>query len=181
MDIRCQSPSRCWYCLDRCDFCMRPVPFGCTRKVIQTFSTQFCASCQDIAREKGSVEAKVSCVNPENLPLPLAISPLSLSHLPLIYAHCSATIAGKPFIYEFVLCEGKGSEDLPMSAPYVIYHHWHLFTQQFLEFTVTPDMSLAEPVVYTEGEGSISAVTQLRGMPIQSILLQALQTYEIAL
>lgn len=179
VDIRCQSLSRCWYCLNCCDFCMKPVPFGCTRKVIQSVSSQFCASCQDIAREKGSIEAKVSRVNPEDLPLPLAISPISSSHQPLLYARCAATIAGKPFLYEFALCVGKDSEDLPISTPYVSYHHWNLTTQQFLEFTVSLEMNPAEPVAYTEGEGSVLAVGQLRGMPIQSILLQAIQACKI--
>lgn len=146
---------------------------------MESFNAQFCASCQDISRVKESLEAKVSPISPNDLPLPMAISPLSLSHNPLVRIRCVATIERKPFVMEFVLCTSSKSDDMPTTLPYVVYHHWNLLSQQFLEFTVTPEMNPAEPVVYTEGDNSRMAVTKLREMPIQRILLQAIEAYKI--
>ena len=159
---------------------MEVVPFGCTRASIEFFHAQFCNSCRDISRKKGSLEAKVAPVNPKSS-LPIAVSPLSKFHRPLVHARCSATIGRKPFIMEFVLCTDENSDDLPIALPYVVYHYWNFTTQQYLEFTVTSEMSPAEPVVYTEGDDSKMAVTRLREMPIQKILLQAIREYSIVL
>lgn len=148
---------------------------------MELFHVQFCTSCQDVARRKESLEAKVSPVNPENLPLPAAVSPLSKYHQPLLHARCTATIDRKPFLMEFVLCTDGNSDNFPVPAPYVVYHHWNLFSQQFMEFTVTPEMSPLDPVVYTEGDASRLAVKKLREMPIQKILLQAVKTYKITI
>lgn len=181
MDLRCQSSSRCWYCLDRCDLCLNVVPFGCSRRVIQSFQVQFCVTCKDVANKKEAMKVSVSPVRPNNLPLPVAVSPLSASHQALIHAHCEATIAGKPFLMEFTLCTGKDSKDMPVLSPYVVYHHWNLFSQQYLEFTVTPEMIPDAPIVYTVGDGSKMAVMMLKEMPLQKILLQAIATYNVEL
>ena len=179
VDLRCQSPSRCWYCLDRCDLCLNIVPFGCSRKTIQSLQAQFCSSCQNVAVEKDSMKVNLSPVSSNNLPLPVAVSPLSASHQVLLHAHCEATIDGKPFLMEFTLCSGKGSEDMPVPSAYVVYHHWNLFSQQYLEFTVTPEMSPDSPIVYTEGDGSRMAVMMLKRMPLQNILLQGIKAYNV--
>lgn len=148
---------------------------------MESFNAQFCVSCQDVSREKGSLEAKVSPISPNDLPLPVAIAPLSLSHKPIVRVRCAATIDKKPFVMEFVLCTSRKSDDMPITLPYVVYHHWNLLTQQFLEFTVTPEMNPAEPVVYTEGDNSRMAVIKLREMPIQRILLQAIEAYKLTI
>ena len=156
---------------------MKTVPFGCVRKSIQSIPIQYCVSCQGVDQIKGSMEAKVKVVSQDDQqPLPLALSSLSTTHQALVTVHCEATVLNRPLLMEFALFTAKNTQDLPMESAYVVYHLWNLFSQQFLEFTVSADMCPSEPVIYTEGEMSKMAVIQLREMPIQKILLQTVQS-----
>ena len=182
VDLKCQTRNRCWYCVERCDLCMKLVPFGCVRTNLHLIPVQYCTSCQGVNTVKESLEVKVTPITSNDPVLQITISPISPSHKALLKVHCEATIAKKPFLMEFTLCSGKDADDLPLAVPYVVYHHWNLSTQEFLEFTVTADMCPDAPVVYTEGDISNEAVMKLREMQIlQKILLQATSSPKIKL
>ena len=137
----------------------------------------FCSSCQNIYLvKKTQLETKVHLVNAENPLVPAAVSPLSHSHQALLHIHCEATISGgMPLLMQATLCSGKESTDLPLESPYIVYHHWTIFHQTFLEFTISPDLYPDSPVPYTEGSASQTAITDLRNGPIRQILVQALK------
>ena len=156
---------------------MKETAFGCLRITTGTIPICFCSDCQHLYTNKKSVLAtKVRALNADEPELPVAVSPLSSSHKALLYIVCEATTGeGAPVLMRMTLCSGKNSEDLPIEAPYVVYHFWTLSHQQFLEFTVTQDMLPDRPVPYTEAGMSRTALTQLRDGPVRQILIQSIQ------
>lgn len=177
VDTKCRTPTRCWYCLDCCECCLQRTGFGCVRVTDGPMPLHFCSSCQNIYLvKKTQLETKVHLVNTENPLVPAAVSPLSHSHRALLHIHCEATISGgMPLLMQATLCSGKESTDLPLESPYIVYHHWTVFHQTFLEFTISPDLYPDSPVPYTEGSASQTAITDLRNGPIRQILVQALK------
>ena len=157
---------------------MKETELGCLWITTEAFPVSFCSNCQHLYTEKKTnLATKVRIVEPGDPILPVAVSPLSHSHKALLYIECEATTSkGAPVLMRMTLCSGKQSNDLPIEAPYVMYHFWTLFQQQFLEFTVSETMIPYEPVPYTaEANTSEKAVKDLKDGPISNILNQAIQ------
>lgn len=177
IDMKCKRPSRCWYCLSRCELCMKETELGCLWITTEAFPVCFCSSCQHLYTEKKTnLATRVRIVEEGDTTLPVAVSPLSRSHKALLYIECEATTSkGAPVLMRMTLCSGKKSDDLPIEMPYVMYHFWTLFQQQFLEFTVSETMIPYEPIPYTEANASEKAVMDQKDGPISNILNQAMQ------
>ena len=157
---------------------MKETGLGCLRITTETFPVSFCSNCQHLYTEKRTnLATKVHIVEVGDPILPVAVSPLSHSHKALLYIECEATTSkGAPVLMRMTLCSGKQSDDLPIELPYVVYHFWTLFQQQFLEFTVSETMIPYEPISYTaEANASEKAVMDLKDGPISNILNQAIQ------
>ena len=156
---------------------MKETELGCLWNTTEALPVCFCSSCQHLYTEKKTnLATKVRIVEEGDSMLPIAVSPLSHSHKALLYIECEATTSkGAPVLMRMTLCSGKKSADLPIEAPYVMYHFWTLFKQQFLEFTVSETMIPCESIPYTEASASGKAVIDLRDGPISNILNQAVQ------
>jgi hypothetical protein len=157
---------------------MKETELGCLWITTGHVPLCFCSNCQHIYTEKKtSLNTKVHIVKAGDPIPPLAVSSLSSSHKALLYVMCEGTMSnGAPIFMRMTLCSGKHSDDLPIEAPYLTYHHWSLFHQQFLEFTVSPTMIPDEPIPYTDEAGmSEMAILGLRGGIVTNILSQAMQ------
>ena len=56
--------------------------------------------------------------------------------------------AGNHMKVDIALCSGDGSEDFPKNCMYVVYYHRQTFTQLFVEYFVTKDMTPLKPLPY---------------------------------
>ena len=156
---------------------MKETGFGCLCISSGPIPLCFCSDCQHLYIEKKTtLVTKVHVLKAGDPLIPLAVSPLSSSHKALLYFVCETTTSkGAPVLMRMTLCSGKHSDDLPIEAPYVMYHDWTLLHQQFLEFTVSQDMIPDHPVTYTEGRMSEATVIELRKGPVRQILVQGIQ------
>ena len=176
VDMKCVSPSRCWYCINRCELCMKETEIGCLWITNGPIPLCFCSKCQHHYTEKKSQLVTKVHVPETGDPVPLAVAPLASSHRALLYVACQFTTGkGAPVLMRMALCSGKHSETFPIEAPYVMYHFWTLFQQQFLEFTVSPDMTPNKPVAYTETSNSQKAFSEHKEGPIQNVLNEAIK------
>ena len=157
---------------------MKETGIGCLSITTGPIPICFCSNCQQLYTEKKTqLVTKVRVVQKtDGQTIPLAVTPLSSTHKALLYIRCESTSGkGLPVLMRMTLCSGKDSENLPVEAPYVMYHFWTLFQQQFLEFTVSRGMVPNKPVAYTETSMSEKAVTELKEGPIHNVLNQGIR------
>lgn len=56
--------------------------------------------------------------------------------------------AGNLIRVDITLCSGDGSEDFPKDCKYIVYYHRDTFSQQFIEYFVTKDMTPLQLLPY---------------------------------
>ena len=172
-----EEVQRCWYCVKRCDHCMKAVPALCiTLDGPEDTSFKFCSpKCFEMATKPPPHSSKIHLVR-EDWKL-AAINDDALEPSTAIFSPCCAAISPKHkkllHIYvkrknwagycrtdELALCVGY----FPEKKLYVVSHARSVTGQIFTEFFVSPNLLAGDALPYIpSGEGikdSLEAIVE---------------------
>ena len=161
LDYRC-SIEGCWYCQDLCHCCMAPIPAlkaGIARGV-------FCSSkcCDMFEKDPTSLPAKVVKLQFDNIP-----------HLSQSLLHIT-TVVSTPLSEHTVavidLCIGNGSMGVSALHAYVLCQLRALDEQVFLDYLVSDNFALTEPLWYAKGDTITFKVKQIVESNLMKAILQ---------
>ena len=179
LDQKCANPTRCWYCYDLCESCLKPAAVGLAHFTHDGTLLRFCSdTCkQELQPAALSSKGPLIITSETFLTILSNSSCVPSGHRELLKAHaCGVTPKQQPFKITLNVCISDGSYCFPPDRPYVMYHLRSIFHQHFLEFFISNTLSPEEPVPYCSN-ASISAVNQLKANKyIQRILKGALSS-----
>ena len=157
-DLVCEQ--RCWYCEQRCNNCLKPsfsvYDLSHPRMPLMKFCSK---SCQEIYSLGQLPFLSTSNASPHpmlfNMNIPLELKPKGFS-----YAHISVFL-------------GDGSKFFPKRDAYVVYQHRAPFSQTFLEYFLTNDLSVSHPLEHYNEEDMMLALQEKSDVTFIGLALEA--------
>ena len=152
VDLKCSTVQRCWYCSNLCEICLKDAVYGLTVHHRSGMLLKFCSKqCQQQHTSPISVPLLVKVFSPSEVPSDFTSYSRKVQedHTELLFIQgYRSDPAGNHIKVEITLCSGDGSEDFPKNCMYIVYYHRDTFSQQFVEYFVTKDMSPLQVLPY---------------------------------
>ena len=152
VDLKCSTIKRCWYCLNLCEICLKDAVYGYTVHHGSGMLLKFCSKqCQQQHTLPTSLPLLVKVSSPNEVTSNFSSHSRKVQegHTELLFIQgYRSDPAGNHIKVDIALCSGDGSEDFPKSSMYIVYHHREAFSQQFVEYFVTKDMTPLQALPY---------------------------------
>ena len=170
-DTRCSLECPCWYCVGKCDNCMKPASFEMSPLLNYhvpnpvRFCCNECCKYYEYSADISPIQIQLSTQEP----------PFS-GHRKLFSVNCSMldpNLSRSKVSFEVYL--GDGSPEFPKDQPYILFHKRTIPDQIFLEFFVSDDLLPKMPFLFAD-----SNLTPAEFQPINTSDLSAVLTTVLA-
>lgn len=150
LDTKCrfENNSKCWYCYELCEICLKPTILGPSCTDSSNKILQFCSEeCCDLYKQKP--EPKSTIFSPDKQENPDKKVPVGHKEYLHLFS-CGKLDNGSPgFILRMSLCEGDGSSTFPMQQYYLNYSLRMPLYQCYYEFFITDNFQALDSVSYS--------------------------------
>ncbi|XP_065885531.1 uncharacterized protein [Dysidea avara] len=143
-DQKCSTVYRCWYCINRCDSCMKQAAIGLTEKVCNVAVKFCCKACQASFHSSPRIlnmlpaSFKIA-VKVDTLDVTLPPGHIILQHCTDYYDKCGEQLSATQTVKA---CIGDGSVEFPRHKPYIVYEFSTGLDKTVSAYFVNDDMSL---------------------------------------
>lgn len=141
---KCQTKRRCWYCINRCDNCMKIAAVGLTKKI----SGVVVKFCSDVCSGEFNANPKVLNLFPAVFNLTndkgkiTVLPPAGHKMLQRVTDHFDEDEEKLAATHTTRVCVGDGSVEFPKDKIYIIYEISTALRQTLLAFFISDDFSI---------------------------------------
>ena len=145
-DTRCNLECPCWYCVGKCDNCMKPASFERSPLLHYhvphpvRFCSNECCKYYEYSADISPIQIQLSTQEPPHG-----------GHRKLFSVNCSMldpNLSRSKVSFDVYL--GDGSREFPKDHPYILFHKRTIPDQMFLEFFISDDLLPKVPFLFAD-------------------------------